>query len=282
MNLVSPIDTRALYADESAPDPKLLHLFFELQATARGAHPAVECGGETFTYRRLDRMSNRIAHWLRERGVGPGAMVGICMEKSCRLYAAILGVLKAGGAYVPIDPKFPIDRIRSILEDAWIQSVITSGSELDELAAAQSMTLLTLDADATQVSRQSRQRLDGGEIRLKPDDPCYVIYTSGSTGKPKGVIIEHHNAVNFVRALKTTYKLGSNDRVYQGFSVAFDASVEEIWAAFARGGTLVVPPDAVARSPFDAREFISTQGITFFSTVPTFLAMMDGDLPSVR
>ena len=282
MNLVSPIDTRALDADESASDSKLLHQFFDVQARARGPHPAVECVGDTLTYKQLDRLSNRIAHWLRDRGVGPGAMVGICMEKSCRLYAAILGVLKAGGAYVPIDPKFPIDRIRSIVEDAWIRIVITSGSELDELAAATSITLLTLDGDATQVSRQSRYPLSAGEIALKPDDPCYVIYTSGSTGKPKGVIIEHRNAVNFVRALKSTYKLGSNDRVYQGFSVAFDASVEEIWAAFARGGTLVVPPDLVARSPFDAREFISTQGITFFSTVPTFLAMMDGDLPSVR
>jgi non-ribosomal peptide synthetase-like protein len=282
MNLVSPIDTRALYADEAASDPKLLHQFFELQATVRPAHAAVECASEILTYKQLGRLSNRIAHWLRDRGVGPGAMVGICMEKSCRLYAAILGVLKAGGAYVPIDPKFPIDRIRSIVEDAWIQIVITSGSELDELAAATSITLLTLDAGATQVSRQSRHPLRAGEIGLKPDDPCYVIYTSGSTGKPKGVIIEHRNAVNFVRALKTTYKLGPNDRVYQGFSVAFDASVEEIWAAFARGGTLVIPPDVVARSPFDAREFISTQGITFFSTVPTFLAMMDGDLPSVR
>jgi non-ribosomal peptide synthetase-like protein len=282
MNLVSPIDTRALYANDGAADPKLLHQFFESQAAVRPAHAAVECAGDILTYKQLDRMSNRIAHWLRDRGVGPGAMVGICMEKSCRLYAAILGVLKAGGAYVPIDPKFPIDRIRSIVEDAWIQIVITSGSEVDELAAAESMTLLALDADATQVSRQSRQPLHASEVGLRSSDPCYVIYTSGSTGKPKGVIIEHRSAVNFVRALKTTYRLGPNDRVYQGFSVAFDASVEEIWGAFARGGTLVVPPDAVSRSPFDAREFISTQGITFFSTVPTFLTMMDGDLPSVR
>ena len=282
MNLVSPIDTSALYADDGAADAKLLHEFFELQAAVRAAHPAVECAGEIFTYKRLDRMANRIAHWLRDHGVGPGAMVGICMEKSCRLYAAILGILKAGGAYVPIDPKFPIDRIKCILEDAETKIVITSGRELDRGAVGRSVTLLELDANASQVSRQSRQPLSTHEIGLRSDDPCYVIYTSGSTGRPKGVVIEHRNAVNFVRALKTIYKLESADRVYQGFSVAFDASVEEIWAAFALGGTLVVPPDLVARSPFDAREFISTQGVTFFSTVPTFLSMMDGDLPSVR
>ena len=282
MNLVSPIDTSALYADERAPDPKLLHEFFELQAAVRPVHAALECAGETLAYKRLDRMANQIARWLHDRGVAPGAMVGICMEKSCRLYAAILGVLKAGGAYVPIDPKFPVDRIKSILDDAAIQIVITSGSELDPLVVGPSITLLALDADASQVSHQLRQPLSDQEVGLRPDDPCYVIYTSGSTGKPKGVVIEHRNAVNFVRALKTIYKLKPEDRVYQGFSVAFDASVEEIWGAFALGGTLVVPPDLVARSPFDAREFISSQGITFFSTVPTFLSMMDGDLPSVR
>ena len=108
--------------------------FLSFRRRSRAAHAAVECGGETFTYKRLDRMSNRIAHWLRDRGVGPGAMVGICMEKSCRLYAAILGVLKAGGAYVPIDPKFPIDRIAAFWRMPGIQIVITSGSELDELA----------------------------------------------------------------------------------------------------------------------------------------------------
>ena len=118
--------------------------------------------------------------------------------------------------------------------------------------------------------------------KRQPGDSCYVIYTSGSTGRPKGVIIEHQNAVNFVRALRTVYKLSQDDRVYQGFSIAFDASVEEIWGAFSVGGTLVVPSAEIARSTFDAAEFIESRKITFFSTVPSFLATMKTELKTVR
>jgi non-ribosomal peptide synthetase-like protein len=109
-----------------------------------------------------------------------------------------------------------------------------------------------------------------------------VIYTSGSTGGPKGVIVEHRNATGFVRSLSSIYGLNDDDRVYQGFSVAFDASIEEIWAAFSLGGTLVVPPEPVANSPTDVADFLTRERITFFSTVPTFLSMIKADLSTVR
>ncbi|TGH92289.1 AMP-binding protein, partial [Escherichia coli] len=83
---------------------------------------------------------------------------------------------------------------------------------------------------------------------IEANDACYVIYTSGSTGKPKGVVIEHRNAVHFVRSMQQLYALDDSDRIYQGFSIAFDASVEEIWAAFANGATLVVPDDETTYS----------------------------------
>ena len=113
-------------------------------------------------------------------------------------------------------------------------------------------------------------------------DPCYVIFTSGSTGRPKGVVVEHRNAVNFVRSLGSVYGLREDDRIYQGFSLAFDASVEECWAAFSLGATLVVPNADIARSPHDAADFIKAEGVTYFSTVPSFLAMIEDDLPTVR
>src|SRR5262245_46351494 len=113
-------------------------------------------------------------------------------------------------------------------------------------------------------------------------DVAYVIYTSGSTGRPKGVVIEHRNATAFVRTLSSIYRISPNDRIYQGFSLAFDASVEEIWAAFSIGGTLCVAPDDVSRSPPDAAEFATANRVTYFSTVPTFLSMMEADMPTVR
>ena len=105
--------------------------------------------------------------------------------------------------------------------------------------------------------------IEPAEARVaRPNDICYVIYTSGSTGNPKGVLIEHRNAVNFIKALHKVYGLKEDDRVYQGFSIAFDASVEEIWAALSLGGTLVVPSEETLRSTLDAAEFITAQHVT--------------------
>jgi len=261
-------------------EPQLLHEFFERQVTLRPDHPAVECNGEMLTYAQLDELANRVAACLHARGLRPGALVAIYLEKSVRLYAALLGALKAGVGYVPIDPKFPIGRIQSILEDARIATIISDGNLGRGLQPHVSAEVVLLDAELAHKPTPSSPPLE--PVVISPTDVCYVIYTSGSTGRPKGVVIEHRNAVNFVRALGTVYGLNSSDRVYQGFSVAFDASVEEVWGAFSLGGTLVVPSEDIARSTFDAAEFINAQRVTFFSTVPSFLAMISTDLPTVR
>jgi non-ribosomal peptide synthetase-like protein len=263
-------------------EPKLLHEIFAAQARARATHTAVEADGQDLTYKQLDRIANRIAHWLRHHKVGPGSLVGICMGKSVRLFAALLGVMKAGAAYVPLDPETPLDRIRSIVADAGIKILLTDGGLVDDLELGESTAVLSLDENAAHISRCSRRPIDADNARVMPSDPCYVIYTSGSTGKAKGVIVEHQNAVNFVRALDLIYQIVPGDRIYQGFSVAFDASIEEIWAAFAFGATLVVPPNHVARSPLDAGDFLTRKKITVFSTVPTFLTMIEHDLQTVR
>jgi amino acid adenylation domain-containing protein len=271
---------RQSLADGTAP--RLLHEYFERQATMRPDHPAVQCNGQVFSYKQLDVLSNRIANWLRAHRIRAGSMVAICSEKSCELYAAIIGVLKAGAAYVPIDPKFPAERIRSIVRDAGVKVVISAGTFGRNLQLDGSIAVLLLDRNAGAIARRSSRRPRPRASGVTAHDACYVIYTSGSTGRPKGVVIEHRNAVNFIRALRTVYKLGESDRVYQGFSLAFDASIEEIWAAMSLGGTLMVPPEDVARSPADTAEFINRESITFFSTVPTFLALIEHDLPSVR
>jgi non-ribosomal peptide synthetase-like protein len=261
-------------------EPKLLHEFFERQVSLRPDHPAVECDGEAITYAQLDELANRVAACLHARGLRPGSLVAIYLEKSHRLYAALLGTLKAGLGYVPIDPKFPIGRIQSILEDARITTVISNGDLGRGLQPHVSAEVMLFDAEVKQHTPQSSPPLE--PVVVSPSDVCYVIYTSGSTGRPKGVVIEHRNAVNFVHALRNVYDLNSNDRVYQGFSVAFDASVEEVWGAFSLGGTLVVPTEEISRSTFDAAEFINAQRVTVFSTVPSFLAMITADLPAVR
>ncbi len=259
----------------------LLHELFEMQAAARPDHIAVEYGDEQMTYGELDIYSNQIAQYLRRKGVKPGALVGLYLSKSTRLYAAILGVLKAGAGYIPIDPKFPMERVNDILTDSDAFLAISEGSLADDLVANVSITAVRLDQEHAQISVEPRKSILSASIGLNDSDVCYVIYTSGSTGRPKGVMIEHRNALAFVSSLSTVYQLTQNERIYQGFSVAFDASVEEIWAAFSLGNTLVVPEESISRSPLDTSEFIAKNKITFFSTIPTFLAMIDREMPTL-
>jgi non-ribosomal peptide synthetase-like protein len=259
--------------------PRLLHQFFERQARSHPDRRAVECKGEALSYAELDALAERMSALLRARGVVPGSLVALYLEKSCRLFAAMLGVLKAGGGYVPLDPKFPAARVLDILDDADATVLITDRERGGELAPKTAAEVMFLDED---IALDLRSAAPSRPPATAPDDVCYVIYTSGSTGRPKGVVIEHRHAVNFVRSLRTVYRLTPQDRIYQGFSLAFDASVEEIWGALSIGGTLVVPDSEIARSAFDAAAFITAQKITYFSTVPSFLAMIASDLPTVR
>lgn len=264
-----------------AQSPRLLHHFFEEQAALRPEATAVEFQNDSVTYRDLDRQANRIARALAVRGVGAGDLVALYLAKSPTLFAVMLGILKAGAGYVPIDPRYPIERIRTILEDSGVRAIVTETPLARDIRSEIDTTILDLDDERDAIDAMAAEAYDV-PADISPASLCYVIYTSGSTGRPKGVMIEHRNAVAFVACLSEIYRLDAHDRVYQGFSTAFDASVEEIWAAFSRGGTLVVPTEDIARSPADLAEFISARQISYFSTVPTMLSMIDSELPSVR
>jgi amino acid adenylation domain-containing protein len=281
MDTTSPKQSEPAESDRTDARPTLLHGLFEAQVIRRPDHPAIECRGRILTYGELDRLANRYAHYFRSQGLGPGRLVALHLEKSVDLFAALLGVLKAGAGYVPIDPKFPAERVRSIIEDGSIPLAVSQIS-LSTASEATSVHALLVDRDLDQIAAMPGTPIPAEETGVQPTDICYVIYTSGSTGRPKGVVIEHRNAVCFAAALPTSYGIIEADRVYQGFSVAFDAAVEEVWAAFSLGGTLVVPADDVTRSPQDVAGFIAQHRISYFSTVPSFLAMIRDPLPTVR
>ena len=259
----------------------LLHEYFERQVPLRADHPAVRFGDEALTYAELERYANQIARTLKQRGVTSGDLVALYVKKSGRMFAAMLGILKAGAGYIPIDPRFPLERIRDILSDSGARAFVTEGALADKIDGQIETPILRLDRDGQTTAAMPTDRLPK-DAELTPTNLCYVIYTSGSTGRPKGVMLEHRNAAAFVETLAPVYHVTPEDRIYQGFSISFDASVEEIWAAFAIGGTLVIPTEEVTRSPADVVEFIARNDITYFSTVPTFLSMIDSELASVR
>ena len=227
-----------------------LHRFFELTSDRIPNKVALEGGDRLLTYRELDERANQLAHFLRGLGIGAGARVGILLHRSSQTYISLLAVLKAGAAFVPIDPGSPRDRVAYMADDSALDLLITS----KDLAAAWAdvgRPLLELDTVAAELAMCPATRLPGDE---DGDPPCYVIYTSGSSGRPKGVEVAQSSICNFIGVVPGVYDVRQSDRVYQGMTIAFDFSIEEIWPTFAVGATLVVGPN-------DSRPRLGARGL---------------------
>jgi len=252
-----------------------LHDAFTASARRAPWAPAVVSGGVVTSYADLDRRSDRLARRLAARGVGPGAAVGISMERSADAYAALLAVLKAGAAYVGLDPATPPERVAAIAADCAMELVLYDGRGALPVCV-EPIQLADLEAETAGM-------LEVGALpRAMPDDLCYIIYTSGSTGRPKGVAITHRAAAHYVRAAAGVYGVTAHDRVWQGFSLAFDASVEEIWLAFAAGACLVSGTREQVTAGPSLASHLADHDVTVFSCVPTTLSLFERDLPSLR
>lgn len=252
-----------------AAAPSVLHEIFEETSRRFPEHVAIEHQGHQLTYAALDALAERVADGLRERAVGPGHRVAIQLERSIETHATLLGVLKAGAAYVPLDVECPEDRVRFVLADSGA-SLLVRASPLKHVPCRE-IDFGQLTAAVTR--RPQRQQATA-------HDPCYVIYTSGSTGRPKGVEIAHRSAAHLVRVEHRMFGLSPHDRVLQGFSLSFDAAVEEIWLAFASGAALVVVDKPTLLESF--AEVVTNRRITVVSTVPTVLATVQRSMHCVR
>lgn len=262
------------------PGERLDHLFE--QACARfGRLPAVVADSLVICYRSLDNRANQIARHLIERGVRPGDRVGLLFDKSVETYAALLAVLKANAAYVPLDPGLPVDRIRFILGDADIRTIVSTSDFAEKLAGLKVRSIF-LDAERQAVEAKPHGRLGAGEVAPPTDQTCYIIYTSGTTGNPKGVVIEHPSICNFVRAAAEVYGFRPGDRVYQGMTISFDFSVEEVWVPLMAGATLVPGRPGGGLVGEELADFLRDQHVTAMCCCPTLLSTIEKDLPQLR
>ncbi|MBV9107940.1 MAG: amino acid adenylation domain-containing protein, partial [Gemmatimonadetes bacterium] len=219
-----------------------IHALFERQARETPERAAIVFGEETVSYGELNRRANRIAHGLREMGIGPESRVAVCLERTPTLVAAMLGVLKAGAAYVPMDPAHPAARHQSVLR--------LSGARLGIGKAALARSAASVDG----VRIVAPAELDGG----RDDDPpllasaanlAYVIFTSGSTGGPKGVEIEHRSSVAMLAWMRGLLPDEERAGILGSTSVTFDVSIAEVFGTLAWGGTLVMTENALAEIP---------------------------------
>ncbi|WP_460367204.1 non-ribosomal peptide synthetase, partial [Actinocorallia lasiicapitis] len=245
----------ALYSSTSgAPAPRTLT---EILAASAERHPgaaALADGVETLTYAQLTAAAAETAAKLNAAGIGRGDRVGIRLPSGTNgLYVAILGTLLAGAAYVPVDADDPDERAAMVFGEAAVNAVITA----DGIASGHP-----------------------GSGKSGPPtlaDDAWIIFTSGSTGRPKGVAVSHRNAAAFVDAEASLFlresPIGPGDRVLAGLSVAFDASCEEMWLAWRYGACLVAAPRSLVRTGADLGPWLTEQGVTIVSTVPTLAAL---------
>ncbi|MBC8096412.1 MAG: amino acid adenylation domain-containing protein, partial [Akkermansiaceae bacterium] len=242
------------------PTTATLMSLFEQQVSNTPNATALIAGADQLTYGELNARTNQLAHYLRELNVGPGVMVGICLERSWRLLVAILGVLKAGGAYVPLDPAYPKDRLAFILEDASAPVLLTQDS-LRNLLPADNARLIFVDSEWPEIHQRSRENPFSGS---ESHDLAYVIYTSGSTGKPKGVAIEHRPAVALVCWAKDVFTPEELSGVLASTSICFDLSIFEMFVPLSWGGTVILAQNALALPGLAA-----ANRVTLINTVPS-------------
>ncbi|MDI1464931.1 amino acid adenylation domain-containing protein [Catellatospora sp. KI3] len=252
-----------------------------LRRDGHGDRPAVDAGDVALTYDQLDVRANRLARYLAARGVRPGDRVALLFDQAVHAYTGMLAVMKINAAYVPLDAGFPADRLAYITADAGARLVLTL-SHLRDRLAEDGAELLCVDEQADAIEALAGYRLADRERGEPVDELAYIIYTSGSTGRPKGVAVEHRSICNFVQVAAECYGVRPDDRMYQGMTIAFDFSVEEIWVPWLVGATLVPKPGGASLLGQDLWDFLDARDVTAVCCVPTLLATLDADLPRLR
>ena len=261
-----------------------IHDLIERQVQATPDAPALVLGELQLSYAELDRQANRLAHRLRESGVGPDVLVGISLERSLEMVVGLLAILKAGGAYVPLDPAYPRERLDYMVRDSGIRLLLTQSSLLAELPLNERVRSLVLDE---LIDWQDLSEAVPPQVQLDGDNLAYVIYTSGSTGRPKGVEIRHGALANHMLWMQGELKLSPHDRVLQKTAFSFDASVWEFWLPLLNGAQLVLASPALSDDLSLLWGEVAGQAISVLQLAPSVLQALlpevgEGQLASLR
>ena len=222
----------------------------------------------SLSFAQLHTQANRLAHYLRDKGVGPDVCVAIAAERSPQLLIGLLAIIKAGGAYVPLDPDYPAERLAYMLNDSGVELLLTQTSLLEQLPAAEGVCVIAMDS----LHLDSWPTQPPG-LHLHGDNLAYVIYTSGSTGQPKGVGNTHAALAERLQWMQATYQLNETDVLMQKAPISFDVSVWECFWPLITGCRLVLAGPGEHRDPHRIAQLVQQHGVTTLHFVPPLLQL---------
>ncbi len=254
-----------------------IHEGFGQQVARSPGAIAAEFGEEQVTYAELDRRARQIACQLRDLGVAPQTLVGVCMRTSITRLAALLGIWKAGGGYVPLDPGLPRERLGYLIGDTGMSVIVTDQESAPSLPESAACVLLLGDGQVAEP--------DSGQepVRAEPSDVAYVIYTSGSTGQPKGVVVEHRQAINFLQGMIEAWHITPGSAVLSFAAFTFDVSVMDMFMPLLAGAKVVLAPAQTLHSPPRLATLIRESKVTFACLPPAVLSLLVGEeFPDLR
>jgi surfactin family lipopeptide synthetase C len=244
------------------PD-RSIHELIAQQAQQTPHATAIVFGEETLSYAELNAKANQIAHYLHQLGVQPEARIGVYLERSPLLLIALLGILKAGAAYIPLDPAYPSERLRFVMENAQMTFLLTETSLLGNIS--DSVIKINLVNNAEEISKQPRQN---PEIKVSARQLAYLIYTSGSTGTPKGVMIEMRSLVNILRALQEQLGISATDKLLAVTTIAFDIAALELFLPLIAGAQVILTKQTALADPNQLAAAIAQYEITVMQATP--------------
>ena len=259
-------------------DETLAELFAATVARA-SSHPCMIAGEVTLTYGEVDVMACGIARGLLRSGLRPGDVIGLWMPRGSELLIAQLAIAKIGAAWLPFDADAPVDRIAVCLADASAKALL-----VDEGFAvkAQGHVACAVVSSGALADPHDIAPIDARALGASPDLPAYLIYTSGSTGAPKGIVVTGRNICHYLRSANDVYGVSAQDVVFQGASVAFDLSMEEIWIPYLVGATLFVATSSILGEVDKLPDMMEEAKITVLDTVPTLIALLPRDISTLR
>jgi len=247
------------------------------QARRTPQRTALLWDGGHLEYAELHAQANRLAHYLRDKGVGPDVRVAIAAERSPQLIIGVLAIIKAGGAYVPLDADYPAERLAYMLGDSGVDLLLTQTALLGRLPVCEGVSVIALDALHLEQWSSSPPGL-----HLDAEHLAYVIYTSGSTGQPKGVGNTHGALAERLQWMQATYGLNETDVLMQKAPISFDVSVWECFWPLITGSQLVLAGPGEHRDPQRIAQLVEQFGVTTLHFVPPLLRLFVDEPLSAR